>query len=87
VAKIKGVWLCSDTGAAATVDLNAAGVSIAEVQATGGVITTTTPQNLAEGVNYPFEITLAATETLATSQNTGTNANTLVNAEIEEFII
>jgi len=36
VAIIKGTWLCDDTGAAATVDLVAASVSIAEVQATGG---------------------------------------------------
>lgn len=36
IAVIKGTWLCDDTGAAATVDLNAAGLSIAEVQATGG---------------------------------------------------
>lgn len=54
------------------------------MQATGGVITTTTPQNLAEGVNYPFEVTLVATETLATSQDSGTNANTLLNAVVVE---
>jgi len=87
IAKIKGVWLCSDTGAAATVDLNAAGSSIAEVQATGGGTDINIPQDLAEGLNYAFEVTLAATETLGVTQNTGTNAATLLNATVEEFII
>jgi len=87
IAVIKGVWLCSDTGAAATVDLNAAGVSIAEVQATGGGTDPNIPQDLAEGLNYAFEVTLAATETLGVTQNTGTNAATLISAIIEEFPI
>jgi len=36
IAIVKGTWICSDTGAAATVDLDVAGASYAEVQATGG---------------------------------------------------
>jgi len=87
IAVIKGTWLCDDTGAAATVDLNAAGISIAEVQASGGGTDPNVPQDLAEGLLFPFEVTLAATETLDVSQNTGTNANTTVLAVIEEFNI
>jgi len=87
IAVIKGTWLCDDTGAAATVDLNAAGLSIAEVQATGGGTDPNVPQDLAEGLLFPFEVTLAATETLGVTQNTGTNANTTVLAVIEEFNI
>jgi len=87
VAIIKGTWLCDDTGAAATVDLNAAGVSIAEVQASGGGTDPNIPQDLAEGLLFTFEVTLAATETLGVTQNTGTNANTTINAVIEEFNI
>jgi len=84
IAKIKGFWVCDDTGAAALVDLVANGISIAEVQATGGLITLTQPQNLAEGVSFPFEVTLAATQTLVTAQDSGTNANTTINAVVTE---
>jgi len=84
IARIKGTWLCEDTGAAATVDLNAAGISIAEVQATGGGTDPNVPQDLAEGLLFPFDIILVATETLDVSQNTGTNADTLINAVITE---
>lgn len=87
VARITGNWLCDDTGAAATVDLVAASVSIAEVQATGGGTDPNIPQDLAEGLLFQFEANLAATETLQCTQNTGTNANTKINASIEEFII
>jgi len=87
VAIIKGTWLCDDTGAAAVVDLNAAGVSIAEVQATGGGTDPNIPQDLAEGLLFTFEVTLAATETLGVTQDSGTNANTTINAVVEEFNI
>lgn len=87
IAKIKGVWNCLDTGAAAVVDLIAAGISIAEVQASGGGTDINIPQNLAENLNFPFEVTLVATETLVTAQDSGTNANTIINATIEEFNI
>jgi len=87
IAVIKGSWICDDTGAAAVVDLNSAGISIAEVQATGGVITLTTPQNLAEDVLYPFEADLVAGETLTCTQDSGTNATTKLFIVIEEFNI
>jgi len=87
VTRISGVWNCLDTGAAAVVDLIAAGVSIAEVQASGGGTDINIPQNLAENLNFPFEVWLEATETLVTAQDSGTNANTIINAKIEEFII
>jgi len=87
IAVIKGKWMCRDTGAAATVDLNAGGISIAEVQASGGGSDINFPQNLIELIFFPFEVTLAATETLDVSQNTGTNADTLIVAEVEEFNI
>jgi len=87
IAKIKGTWICNDTGAAATVDLNVAGTSYAEVQASGGGTDPNIPQDLAEGLLFKFEIQINATETLACSQNTGTNANTRLNIVIEEFII
>jgi len=87
IAVIKGTWQCEDTGAAATVDLNAAGISIAEVQATGGGSDPNVPQDLAEGLLFPFEVTLAATETLGVTQNTGTNADTTIIAVIEELNI
>jgi len=84
IAKIKGFWLCDDTGAAALVDLVAKGISIAEVQATGGGSDINKPQDLAEGINIPFEVTLVATETLVTAQDSGTNANTTINAVVTE---
>jgi len=87
IAVIKGNCVCSDTGAAATVDLNVAGISIAEWQATGGGTDPNIPQDLIEGFVFQFESNLAATETLTRSQSSGTNANTTINLLIEEFNI
>jgi len=87
IAIIKGTWICDDTGAAAVVDLISAGISIAEVQATGGGTDINIPQDLAEGLLFPFEANLAATETLVTAQDSGTNANTIISVVIEEFNI
>lgn len=87
IAVIKGTCVCSDTGAAATVDLNAAGVSIAEWQASGGGTDPNVPQDLVEGFVFHFEINLSAAETLTRSQSSGTNANTTINILIEEFKI
>jgi len=87
VAVIKGGWRCSDTGAASVVDLNAGGESIAEVQATGGGTDVNFPQNLLEGLFFPFEVTLAAGDTLDVSQDSGTNAATFITAIVEEFNI
>ena len=87
IAIIKGTMTCSSTGAAATVDLLAAGVSIAEWQASGGASDINVPQALAVLVAYPFTINLAATETMQRTQDSGTNANTTINIVIEEFPI
>jgi len=87
IAIITGTWQCLDTGAAAVVDLNINAISIAEVQATGGGTDPSVPQDLAEGLLFPFKVTLAATDTFNTSQDSGTNANTEIIAEIEEFPI
>jgi len=87
IAKIKGTWNCLDTGSAGVVDLIAGGISIAEVQATGGGVDINIPQDLAENLNFPFEANLVALETLVTAQDSGTNANTIINAIIEEFNI
>jgi len=83
-AKIKGVAVCTGAGAAATVDLNVAGTSFAEWQATGGDNDPFKPQTLALGVQFPFEIQLDAGEILQYSQNSGTNAEMNINAEILE---
>jgi len=82
-ARIKGVATCDNLGAAATVDLNVAGLSIAEWQA-GGTADPFTPQNLLTGIEFPFDIQLDAGEILQYSQNSGTNAQMNVNAQILE---
>jgi len=87
IAIIKGTWICLDTGAAGVVDLIAAGVSIGEVQAAGGGTDINIPQDLAEGLLFPFEANLVAGETLVTDQDVGTNANTIISVQIEEFNI
>jgi len=87
IAMVIGTWICDDTGAAATVDLVSAGISIAEVQASGGGTDINIPQDLAEGLLFPFTANLVAGETLVTAMNTGTNANTIISVVIEEFNI
>jgi len=66
------------------VDLNAAGVSIAEWQSAGGQLNDDVPQNMAVGVRFNFEIQLDAGETIDYDQNTGTNAELNFNAEVQE---
>jgi len=83
-ALIKGVATCTGTGAAAQVDLNVAGTSLAEWQSSGGATDPFSPQNLAVGVQFPFEVQLDAGEILQYSQNSGTNAEMNMNAEILE---
>jgi len=83
-AVIKGVATCTGVGAATTVDLNVAGTSLAEWQSAGGQADPFTPQDLAVGVQFPFEVQLDAGEILQYSQNSGTNAEMNVNAEILE---
>lgn len=83
-AVIKGSAVVDNTGAAVTVDLNAAGNSIAEWQFSGGGTDPNVPQDLALGTLFKFEIQLDAGETLDYSQNTGTNASINVNAMVQE---
>jgi len=83
-AIIKGVCVCSGTGAAATVDILAGGVSLCEWQATGGVFDPNVPQDLAEGTQFAFEVQLEAGETLVSAQNTGSNAEINMYCEIQE---
>jgi len=84
IATIIGTWECKDTGSAATVDLLAASISIAEVQSTGGGTDINIPQDLAENLNFPFKVVLSAGETLQATVNTGDNANCFLNCEVEE---
>jgi len=83
-AIIKGSAVCSGTGAAATVDIIANGVSLCEWQSTGGVFDPNVPQDLAEGTEFPFEVQLEAGETLVSAQNSGTNAEINIYCEIQE---
>jgi len=87
IAIIKGTCNVISTGAAATVDLDVAGISIAEWQFSGGGTDINFPQNLSTGMLYPFEAHLNAGETLVTDQNTGSNAQVQLQATIEEFNI
>ena len=87
IAIIKGTWICDNTGAGNQVDLISAGVSIAEVQATGGGVDINIPQDLAEQLLFPFEANLVAGETLVTAMDTGSNADTIISIVIEEFNI
>jgi len=87
IAVIKGDCICTSTGAAATVDLVAGGISQCEWQFSGGGTDPNVPQELDTGVLFRFEVHLAAGETLQRTQNTGTNANTTINIVIEEFNI
>lgn len=83
-AIIEGKATCLGIGAAATVDINAAGISICEWQSAGGGTLIQVPQDLAVGVEFPFRVQLAAGETLTSSQNSGSNANIFMNAEVTE---
>jgi len=83
-AIVKGTAEVTGTGAAATVDLNAAGTSIAEWQSAGGNLNDDVPQNMAIGVRFFFEIQLDAGETIDYDQNAGTNAEMNFNAEVHE---
>lgn len=83
-AIIEGTCVCQNVGAAATTDLNFAGVSHAEWQAAGGRSDDNIPQDLAVGVKFTFKVELVAGEIMQTSQNTGTNANFLLNAFVRE---
>jgi len=83
-ALIKGFAVMTGVGAAATVDLNVAGVSIAEWQSAGGNANQFVPQDLAVGVQFNFEVQLDAGDILQYSQDSGTNAEMNMNAEVLE---
>jgi len=86
-AEIKGHLEVTTTGAADRADLNIAGIDVAEWQATGGGTILAVPQDLAEGVAFPFEQIMDAGETIVISQNSGTNANFRGNIKIKELPI
>jgi len=79
-AIIKGTAVCSGLGAAATVNLLAAGVELCEWEATG----TTGTLTLAVNVFFSFEIQLDAGDILQYTQNTGTNGEMQIAAEVLE---
>jgi len=83
-ALIRGVAVCTGAGAAATIDLNVAGTSLAEWQSSGGGTLIQVPQDLAIGVAFPFQVQLDAGDILQYSQNSGTNAEMNMNAEVLE---
>ena len=87
IAILKGTCSCESTGAAATTDLNFAGVSYAEWQFSGGGTDINFLQNLTVGMTIKFEAQLAGGETMVTDQNTGSNANFKIQFEVEEFNI
>jgi len=83
-ARVRGVAVCTGVGAAATVDLNVAGTSVAEWQSAGGGTNPDVPQDLAPGVQISFDVQLDAGEILQYAQNSGTNAEMNMNAGILE---
>jgi len=83
-AIIKGFAVCTGVGAATTVDLNVAGVSIAEWQSAAGQTDPFRPQDMALLVQFNFEVQLDAGDILQYSQSSGTNAEMNINAEILE---
>jgi len=83
-AIIKGVAVMTGVGAAASINLRAAGVTIATWLASGGIGDNKLVFDMAPNVFFPFEVQLDAAEILQYTQNTGTNAEMNVNAEILE---
>jgi len=87
VAIIRGTCVCESTGAAATVNLEMAGVAYAIWNFSGGSDDINILSTLNVGLTINFEAHLAAGDTVETTQNTGTNAQIKLQAEIEEFNI
>jgi len=83
-ATIKGTAICTGVGAAASVNLLAAGVIVATWLASGGVASQNDPRNMIVGIRFTFEFQLDAADILQYTQNTGTNAEMNINAEILE---
>lgn len=91
-ALIKGEVRCVDRGAAATASFEAAGVVLfiwntAASQVTVAQTHLDTPEILSTnggGKVAPFEVQLAAGETIRGIQNSGTNAQFKINAKVQE---
>lgn len=81
-AIIKGRAICTGLGAAATVELEADGVSFQQWTAAGGTEINIDPKII--NVFTDFEIQLAAGEVLRYTQNAGTNAEMNMFAEVFE---
>lgn len=73
-ATVQGSCLCTGLGAATEVRLNADGIPVSRFNAA----------DVTSLVSKPFDIQLAAGETLSKSQNSGTNGELDVNAKIQE---
>jgi len=83
-AIVKGIAVCTGTGAAANVSLQFVGVSIATWLATSGINDNKLVFNMAIDVFFPYEVQLAAGEVMRYVQDSGTNAEMNINAEIQE---
>jgi len=83
-ALIKGVAVCTNTGAAANASLQFNGVSIATWFAAGGAQDNFNVFNLATDIEFPYEVQLDAGQVMRYVQNTGTNAEMNINAQILE---
>jgi len=83
-AIIKGVAVCTGTGAGANASLQFAGVSVATWLAAGGTTDNFIVFSLGIDIFFPFEIQLDAGEVMRYIQDSGTNAEMNINAEILE---
>jgi len=83
-ALIKGVAVMQNFGAAGSVDLDAASITIATWITPGGTSNNNNPFTMALNIALPFEVQLDAGDILAYTQSSGTNAEMLINAEILE---
>jgi len=91
-AKIKGEVRCVDRGAAANSSFEGGGVVLAiwvtaAAQLSVAQTFLDTPESLTTsggGKVYPFEVILAAGETIRGIQNSGSNSQFKINANVEE---
>jgi len=81
-AIIQGRAVCTGLGAAATVELEVAGVSIQQWNAGGGTEVNADPKII--NIYMDFVVELDATEVLRYTQNSGTNAEMNVFLRIQE---
>jgi len=83
-AVIKGVAVCTNTGAAANTSLQFDGLTYATWNASGGIQDNKNRFSMAIDINMPFEVQLDAGEVMRYIQNTGTNSEMNINCEILE---